>query len=564
MNTMTIDEEEIYLPNTTKYLDQLRINHAQQRCVLEGGEGEYDPLPVSPDKFSRSKLMLKDDVKVIRGPRERARMMNAVARRDDDAEDEVSFDVKVIGRDQDDSSLVSGIQDDSESIMRWRKDPLLRKNKYSFWENGESAAADSILNKIKLRRQERENERRLRELAEIDPESSSEDDDNEDDESLPQVKSVDQVVSDLSFESVREKEEASSKKRKAIKNRLPCGLMSLLLDDDEMKEMKEMGRISSPRMAVTSPCGGDNTDDFDEMHDVGRFAWPKTMTSRSGDGNDDNVEKVQIVERVAGSKSTVASPSSGGNHDAVDKKQEVGRFALPKPTVTSPSGDGNHDDDDVDKMPEVGRFAWLKATLTSHCGANTDNPMASCSTANGDGMESDKEQNGLAWLKATLTSHCGANNTNGLMASCSTANGDGTKSDKEQKGLSCAETNNEKESNCISAIRQQVEARDDFSPMRLLCGAGDASTSGGIDGVVKKDTDPSGGQWIDTVKKVVTKETKPAMPWLDTVSSSDSGVEEKEEGSKVASAMKAQCTNFASMLLIGEEEIVELKKYSCW
>jgi hypothetical protein len=55
------------------------------------------------------------------------------------------------------------------------------------------------------------------------------------------------------------------------------------------------------------------------------------------------------------------------------------------------------------------------------------------------------------------------------------------------------------------------------------------------------------------------------MLWLDNVSSSDSiVVEEKKEGSEVALAMKARCTDFASMLLIEEEELVVLEKYSCW
>jgi hypothetical protein len=184
------------------------------------------------------------------------------------------------------------------------------------------------------------------------------------------------------------------------------------------------------------------------------------------------------------------------------------------------------------------------------------------------------------------------------MASCGTANGDGTNTDKEQQGLSCAETNDKNESACISAVRQQVEATDDFLPRRLLCGAGDAPTSGEDnevlkedtdtsggqwidtvqlcgagdaptsgedDEVTKEDTDTSGGQWIDTVQKVVKKETKTASPWLDNVSSSDSSVvEAKKEGSEVASAMEARCTNFASMLLIEENEIEEMKKYSCW
>jgi hypothetical protein len=92
----------------------------------------------------------------------------------------------------------------------------------------------------------------------------------------------------------------------------------------------------------------------------------------------------------------------------------------------------------------------------------------------------------------------------------------------------------------------------------------DASGGEWIDNVeMKKETDASGGEWIDTVEIVV--ETKPAMPWLDTVSSSDSSVmEEKKEGSEVASKINAQCTNFAAMLLIEEEEIVVLKKYLSW
>jgi hypothetical protein len=505
-NPTHVDEDEIFLPNTTRYLEDLRIKHAQNRCVLGvpggGGGGEYDPLPVSPNKVARSNFTLSDDVEVIRGPREKARTMNAM-RRDDD---EVSFDVKVSAsgiprRNQEDSSLVlvSKRKDDSESILRWQQDPLLRRNKYGFRESGESAAADSILNKIKLRRQERENERRLRELAEIDPESSSEDDfsavgGDEDDEARSQVIAVDRDISDLSFASVRDKEEASTKRRKAINKRLPCGLMSLLLDDDEMKEMQEMGRYTSPR----SPCGFDTTDDPDEMQEIGRFVGPKTtFTSPSGDGNNDDVDKKQEIGRFAWLKATVTSPSGCGSHDGV---------ALPKTTVASPSGAGNNN---VDEKQEIGRFAWLKATVTSRCGANNDDHLASYGTANDDG------------------------------------------------------TKNKNESTCISAFQQQDEARDDFSPGRLLCGAGDdVSTSDGHDEVLRKGTDSSGRQWIDTVKKVVKKETKPAMPWLDTVSSSDSIVEEKKEGSKVASAMNTGCTNFASMLLIEEEEniIVEEKK----
>jgi hypothetical protein len=530
---MTIDEEEIFLPNTTKYLEQLRIKHAQQRCVLDvpkdGEEGEYDPLPVSPNKLSRNKLTQIDEVKVIRGPRERARRMNASAirrdndkasRRDDD--NVMSFDVEV-RRDQDESSLVSKRQDDSESIMRMRQDPMLRKNKYGFRESGE---ANSILNKIKLRRQERENERRLRELAEIDAESSTEDDfsavgggGEDDNASVPQIKAVVQVVSDLSFVSIQDEEEASTKRRKVINNRLSCGLMSLLLDDDEIKEMREMGRYSSPRMGVTAPCGADDTDDWDEMQEIGRFSRPirTSLISPSDDGNDDDddvVEKRQDAEQSAGLKTTVTSPSGGGNHYAVEKVQEIVQFASPEMTVTSPSvaspsGGDNHAD--VDNKQETG--------------ANND----------------------------------------GYMASCGTANGDGTSTDKEQEGLSCAETNTKNESACISAVRLQVEATHDFFSKRLLCEADDVPTSGEDDEVVKEDTDTSGGQWIDTVKQVVKKETKPEMLWLDNVSSSDSiVVEEKKEGSEVALAMKARCTDFASMLLIEKEELVVLEKYSCW
>jgi hypothetical protein len=302
-------------------------------------------------------------------------------------------------------------------------------------------------------------------------------------------------------------------------------LMSLLLDADEMKEMQEMGRYTSPRMGMT-PCGADNTDDMDDMQDIGRFARPITnLTSPSDDINDDDdddiVEKRQEVKSVTGPKATVTSPSGAANDDAVEKVQEIEQSALPKKTVISPSDGRNHE---VDKKQEIGRFAWLKATVASHWSANND----------------------------------------GYMSTCGAANGDETKTDKEQKGISCAETNDKNESACISGVRQQVNASDDF----LLCGAGDAPTSapaGGDDEAVKKDADSSDGQWIGKVQKVVKKETKSDMPWLDTVSSSDSsGVEEKKEGSEVASAMKARCTTFASMLLIEEEEIAGLKKYSCW
>jgi hypothetical protein len=520
---MTVDEEEIFLPNTTKYLERLRIQHAQQRCVLgapggmSGGGSEYDPLPVSPNHFTKVNLRKDDGVEVIRGPRERQRIMSD----DDDS----SFDIQVLISessssggteefgaggiailDQKDSSPVSKRQDpDSDSILKWeqwQQDPLLRKNKYSLKESAESGVANSILNKIKLRRQERENDRRLRELAEIDVLSSYEEDlsrgggseeENDDDESAgSRILAVFRSISDLSASvrekkeasvrekketsvrekketsvrekkeaslrekkeaslrekkeaSVREKEEASkstNKRSKPIDKRLPCGLMSLLLDEDEMKEMQEMGRYISPRMAVASPCGG-------------------------GFGSDDDE----------------------------DQMQEIGRYACPKTAVTAAPRDGGNKVDDV--------------------------------------------------------------------AKCEAKNGDGTKDVTEQKVLSCVETNNGNERPSISAAREQVEARDDFSPSCGFCGVGDASTSGGNDDAVKKDTDPSGQQWIATVKKVVKKEAKETKPvlWLDTVSSSDSGV---EEDGKVASVIKARCTKFASMMLIEEEEIAALKKYSCW
>jgi hypothetical protein len=222
----------LLLPNTARFLEQLK--HTK---IMEKMERQRVPVPPSVSQNQTDLATAYDELPIIEGPR--LRKMRKEKANKVSKDDDVPIPIKAT------QSLFSNYPpriDDSESV--------LDRVNYRKMENG-LLAQDSILNKVKIRRQQRANTKRLHELAEIDVDSfysisEEEDDDDNDEEEEVLVDSslyeatdgLPDVISDLSLLSARERDYRS----RAARPRGMCGRITsiLSLDNEEMEEIDRM------------------------------------------------------------------------------------------------------------------------------------------------------------------------------------------------------------------------------------------------------------------------------------------------------------------------------------